>query len=253
MKTIFVFPGIFDHAPRLERCMVSLRRVYGDSIPIGLATWSDGQEDWQKLAERNDYEYYRTDPNVASETIGEMQISEHFWGLGYDEVFLLHNDMLIVRDFLPRFRAKMTGNWSFICPYYNFNGRVPLARRPAIPWENTLGWTGEHARRKQYALAVLCLIYNQAFLRDLRAKWPTWEGFNHDVMRKLAKENDINKFDLARDFLGYAANPVADEINVESGWVENITEYARDNPAICFMHGRGTIWDVDPNDDALQF
>lgn len=245
--TIFILCGIDSHLERIKKCLKSIYYVYGDKFDIGLSTFGStvlkSSILLKEYAENNNLLFYdskRQDfisKNAefhCCEIIGMLNISNHFYKLGYKQVYLMHNDMFIFRDFINRYEKNMINNWSFIVPFVNIDP-FPLK------YEEALKFSGFQLKNKPSRLSQTVVIFNKLLIQDCYKKYKNDKTIWKKLLIKNALNGDLGLFDLAKDFLGYTAKPIIDEIQISLRFFKgDIEKEIINNKNICIAHNPDT-------------
>jgi hypothetical protein len=159
---------------------------------------------------------------------------KHYYGLGYDEVYLLHNDMFIFRDFLPRYKKNMIDNWNFITPFVNIDP-------PPLKFEKVLKYNNMKIKNLPSRLSQTAVIFNSKFVNDVYSKYGNEEEMWNKVFKKLDMHGDVGLFYIANNFLGYMGKPITDEIQTSLRFFKgNIVKEIIRNKNICIAHNPDT-------------
>jgi hypothetical protein len=166
---------------------------------------------------------------------------KHFYGLGYNEVYLLHNDMFIFRDFLPRYKNNMINNWNFITPFVNIDP-------PPLKFEEVLKYNNMQISKLPSRLSQTAVIFNPKFIDDVYKKYSDEETMWNKVFKKLDMHGDVGLFHVANGFMGYQGKPIIDEIQVSDRFYKgDMVKYIINNSNICIAHNPTTFKTLKPH------
>jgi len=220
LKRIFVICGLDSHLPRIKNCLKSIKFVYKDSIDIGISTFGNkNQKQSKKLKEYSKehgyifYDCHRQDfvplnrEFHCCEIIGMFSMYKYYYEIGYDEVYLLHNDMFIFRDFLPVYNEKMKDKWSFITPFVNID-TPPLEFTKVIKYDNM------KIKKLPSRLSQTIVIFNSNFIKEVYKKYKTEEVMWQKVFKKIDMHGDVGLFYIANNFMGYMGKHITEEFQV---------------------------------------
>lgn len=247
MKRIFVLCGIDSHLPRVENCLKSIKFIYKDSIDIGISTFGNRKQPPSKklkeYSENMGFIFYDCPRQKFSplnrefhccEILGMLSMFKYYYSLGYDEVYLLHNDMFIFRDFLPRYAKNMKNNWCFITPFVNIDP-------PPMKFEDVIKYSNMKIKDLPSRLSQTVVIFNPKFINDIYNRYKTEEIMWNEIFKKLDMHGDVGLFYLAKGFMEYKGNPIVEEIQTSLRFFKGnmVNEIIR-NRNICIAHNPDT-------------
>jgi len=243
MMEINVILSIDERIEDIKRCVASLRKVY-PAVRIGLATYGGiliaDQPIVKEYAREQGFIYFSAQRQTwlteddsrewqCSETLGRIQITKHFMDIGFDEIYTMHSDAVIVGDFRKHYLNKAVGNWSFIA----------LLVRAADLFETLCErgswglWFDENPAR----LADVVTRYNPEFVKkiyemflDDREIWDKW-------LSKYALWGDLTQFDIARNCFGFNAAYFTDKTDLSPLCFNTIHHIARQSVPACLSDG----------------
>jgi hypothetical protein len=240
--------GLDEHVGRINECIRSIRRVYGKEVDIGIATFGNNKIPESLIlatyAHINLLQFYdsprqhfiptlseswRTYGVNCCEVIGLLSVSKHFYGLGYEHVFLIHNDLFIIRDVVKLYKAHMRGNWSFVAPFVNLI--------EAVTYSRTINYMPHQIKKRGVRLSQSIIIFNPLFIRDIYAQFDSDEGIWEKVLSHSDLHGDIALFDISRSFLGYSAITIGSEYFIDGRWSRDNIEQDILTKEIHFIHG----------------
>ena len=268
-RTIFVVLGVDSHLQRIEKCISTIQAVYGDTIDIGISTFGNStvkpSVELSKFSaergfafhdsERQDFIEISSEATPHSsqpeevqasgrefhvcELLGNIVVSKHFYDLGYEEVFLLHSDLYVVRDFLPLYRRYMTSKWGFVSAYLS----NPTVAKPSLDelksapdLSNGVVVVDGNAVWVRMAQAVLTI--NKGLVDTLFEKYGTQREIFKNALEDYSFYGDIALAQIATGFEGFSGNPVIEDTMVDPAALEDVSE-ARivADPNITHIHG----------------
>jgi hypothetical protein len=246
-RPIFVICGVDSHLPRIKKCIESIVSVYGDTVDIALSTFGTHQLPpsgaLQSFCEDENHQFFDAPrqkypgQSMQCEIIGMFQISRHFQE-NYDEVYLLHNDLLVFRDFLPVYRCGMTGNWSFVIPLIRIRGGMMPDEYRSI--QNSYIFGNSNLRMTQ---AVT--IFNPSFINKVYETYESDDRLWNDLFMHKMWCGDVSLFDIKEGFLGYDCSILPEEILLERHFTfrydGDFFEYIDKHEEIKYIHGEN-IW-----------
>lgn len=254
MKSIHVICATDVHIPYLNFCLENLKQKYPDD-EYAIASYHHADYSNQLLPEfclQNKIYYYDAPQNFNipilpyCEIVGIMEVSEYFYSLGYDEVYLLHNDVIIFQNYKDTFRNLMNGSWSLICPFMNFLNRE---KDLSILWNTHHQYSSSFIEQNTtLRLTLSLIIFNKEFLSTIKNHYGSFESFYKIKMNNSSPYGDCALFDI--DCFNFKTHPILDiDFLLEGCWFsskENIINYI-DNFNYCkYIHlGSGFNKDLD--------
>lgn len=254
-ETIHVFCGIDNHINDLKNAINSARKVFpDDAIAVGNFYSNNKQKKLKEFclkqqipfAEKGQPFFKGHGSRIcASEIIGMIQLSKSFYDKGFSEVFLLHADTLIYRDYKPFFRAVMDKNWSAICPLINFLN--PHQDVKSL-WSKVKKLNSKRIEKSSPArLTQSAVIFNSRFINSI------YEQYNEETLGDYFSKywsdssvyGDCALFDL--NHMNFKIRPILESISLEGSWIQPNTpiEYLLEKlPTFTYIH-KGTSY--DPN------
>ncbi len=242
-KSIFVVLGVDSHLDRITKCIQTIKAVYGTTAHIGVATFGNEtvgpSVKLKQFCEENDYLFHdcerqsfltidhsKTNQGFITtdrefhvcELLGNITVSKHFYDLGYKEVYLLHNDLFVVRDFLPLYRKHMTDNWAFVAPYVCASGQ-PKVSLESIMGTNKLDRGGRTMVGNRWVLARVTqtvLLLNPKLIDKLFSKYGDQENIFKSFLSTYNMHGDIALLQLFDGFEGFVGNPIFKDTVVDT-------------------------------------
>ena len=237
---INVVLAIDERIDDIKRCVGSLRDVYGERVPIALATYGGAaiaeQPVVKAYAAKQGFAYFDalrqtwlSDEDSrewqCSETLGRIQITKHFTDLCYDEVYTMHSDVCIIGDFRTYFLREAKGAWSFIGNLIRaFESFDFLCDRGS--WG--LWFDGNKAR-----LADVLSRYNPRYVESLYAEFGDDKGLWDGLLSKSTLWGDLAQFDLARPWRGFTGRFIQDKTDFTPLCYGTILHIARQSIPAC--------------------
>lgn len=260
MKIILVIFATDSSLEDVEFNVPSIRKVYGQTVDIGIATYGSQLTlpsiELKRYSDENDFLFFdapRQDflppdrEHHCCGIIGQLTISRHFYNLGYDEVYLLHPDTYQFRDALSYYRKQMRGLWNFATIFWHLF-ECDVTFEQAVEW-------GSHKTFEKYKVTLpdAFIIYNKAFVKYLFSKYRNEKTMWDEVFYKFKMVTDACLFDVAKAFPGWSPKIVGqggfekDFVMIDGGqftsWIKNLTKrrllsIVAENSTICFIHNR---------------
>jgi hypothetical protein len=208
---INVILAIDERLDDVKRCVESLQKTYGSTAPIAFATYGGvaigPQPATAAFAEVMGFPYldiprqdFLTEDDSkewhACELLARIQITKHFADLGYSEIYIMHADVQVLKDFRPFFhKLTMDDSWSFVAILLRAQESFSdLCEKGS--WR--LYFEGNRAR-----LADILVRYNPSFVGQIcqngmtpRELWQTW-------LSKFTLWGDLAQFDVAKPWKGF--------------------------------------------------
>lgn len=219
---INVILAIDERMEDVQACVKSLRKTYGPGAPIALATYGGAavgrQPQVEAYAKESGMLYYDVERHDfltaedtkewhACEILARMQITDWFKKAGYDEIYIMHADVRILKDFRPFFgRLIMDEAWSFVAILLR-------ADRPFPELVKTGSW-GLYFEKSRARLADVLVRYNPAFVAFLRAREGGFLGVWRKLLFQMTLWGDLAQFDLARDIHGFSGRFLKEETDL---------------------------------------
>ncbi len=216
---INVILAIDERLEDVEKAVKSLRKTYGPGAPIALATYGGvaigAQPKVKAYAAENGFVYYDVPRHSflteedskewhACEILARMQITDRFAAAGYGEIYIMHADVRILKDFRPFFKNLTADEaWSFVA--------ILLRADRPFPELCDRGSWGLYFDRSRSRLADILVRYNPAFVADLYAKEGDFLGVWRNFLSGMTLWGDLAQFDLAREVLGYRGRFLKEE------------------------------------------
>lgn len=214
MKTIHVICAVDNHIPYIKFILERIRSIFPDDdyAVASFVNIKNPNTKLGKFCQQNNIAFYESvqDFDIPKlpycEICGIMDISNYFYNLNYDEVFLLHNDVVILEDYKNDLRNKMNNSWSVICPFmdYRFNNNNL----------NNLWKLNKHLnshyfeRNTTLRLTLSLVIFNKTFLNQIIKDFGSIKNFYLEKMFNSSPYGDCALFDL--NFYGLTPNPICD-------------------------------------------
>ena len=251
----FVFPMVFSYIGRFEKCVESVKKVYGDNVDIIVANYDDRNCNKETLdytplmdyCAKKGYPFIRFDnEHFWSESMLQIQIST-FLSHQYAQVYLVHSDIIILKDFIPEYQKKMSGKWNVICPYIGSKPYSTVKDR----YSGSMWGDGR--------MHMSIVLYNNEFLKHIEENYSVCSFWSKFLSKSVA-HSDLEHFDL-RDCDGFSPNPFDHNehvcLDLADNWSygflkdksrEEILQWINENPQVCYLHAMSTLNKLgDPN------
>lgn len=283
-QTIFVVCGTDSQMHLIEKCIPTIKLVYGTSVDIGVATFGNStippSVKLKKFSEENGYIFHdserqhfleleegiadETQPSESTATTkvfhchemtAFMTVSKYYYDLGYTEVFLFHSDLFIIRDFLPLYRKHMDYNWAFVSQYVT----QPGVAKPSLDLidPSTISENGLAAEPGKRLVWVRCataiMIINKVLIKTLFSKYGDQEGVYNAVLKNYSMYADIALFQMATKGIEYfLGNPIVEETMVDYAHTKDITmEKILVNKNLTHLHGKRIFSECSEDIDSI--
>jgi hypothetical protein len=200
--------AIDERLDDVKRCVGSLRRVYGPDCPVALATYGGveigpqpkirayAEEQGLLYAEMDRQSFLTPDDSRewhSCEALARIQITRHFMTLGYEEIYIMHADVVILGNFREYYKAAITGaKWSFVGVLLR-TGEPFEALTKKGSW--AIYFEGNRAR-----LSDLLVMYNVNFVQALYKEYETDAAIWKRWLSRFMLWSDLAQFDMARDW-----------------------------------------------------
>ena len=254
-ETIHVFCGIDSHIPNLKGAINSAQEIFpDDAIAVG-NFYSDTKQKKLKefcleqkipFTEKGQPFFNGSGHRIcASEIIGMIQLSKSFYDQGFSEVFLLHADTLIYRDYKPFFRACMNGKWSAICPLINFLNPAQDIKRL---WSKVKSLNSKQIENSSPArLTQSAVIFNPHFISSVYNQYDeeTLGDYFSTYWSNSSTYGDCALFDL--NHMDFKIQPLLEAVSLERSWIQphvSIESLLEKLPTFTYIH-EGSAY--DPN------
>lgn len=249
--TIIVICGIDAHLNRIEECYGSLKRIYPDMpFDIGISTFGNSSVPpstaLKAFCDSSSFVFYDDErqqlpPNPefhCCEILGMVSVSKHFYDMGYKEVFVIHNDMIILRDFLPIYRERMVGKWSFVLPFLNIDTGFGTEEEYA---KSMLLNSFQIKDGTPYRLTQTIVVLNREFVTKLYEIYHDDNTLWKSVFNKMSMCGDCGLFDMAKDLLGYHINVIMQKTGTSDRWDTKDTILKETKSRnVYYIHGIGS-------------
>jgi hypothetical protein len=244
MKSIHVICAVDSHIPYLKSSLDNLKKKYPDD-EYAIASYHHANNPnklLSKFCESNMICYYDAPQNFNisilpyCEIVGIMEVSDYFYSLGYDEVYLLHNDVIIFDEYKETFRNLMHENWSLICPFMNF---LTKEKQLNSLWHTHNQYSSSFIEKyTTLRLTLSLLIFNKNFLSIVKTKYGSFENFYQLEMKNSSPYGDCGLFDI--DCFNFKINPILNsDFLLEGCWFsseENIINYLDTHNDYKYIH-----------------
>lgn len=243
---IHVICGLDKHINNVSISIQTIRKVFSND-DVGVASFCNTDEDQPVLknfAKENSLPFClahqdcfdpskRNDIIFSSEIIGMMQISEYFYNLGYENVFLVHNDVVVLKNYKEKFNKYKKNNWAVVCPFINF---LTKDISYVDDWGTLSNQNSQEIQKTSFRLTQNVVLFNPKFIKEVSTHFWEWGQYFNLYWRDSSVFGDCALFDLKNHF-GYTISPILEEITAEPGWIPYniLSAYCHEN-GICFVH-----------------
>ena len=248
-NTIILLAGIDSHLPRIKEAYSYLSNIYSrNDIDFGITTFGNitlpPSVVLKDYSEKEGFVFYDDKRQIipnnrefhCSETLALLSIFKYYYGLGYKDIFILQNDMWILKDFIPLYKEHMIGNWSFVIPFLNIN----TGSRTKEEYEKAVSLGSFGVVNTPYRLPQTIITLNKDFVNKVYEVYGDNENLWSTVFSKFYMTGDVSLFDIP-EWLGYKINPVMDNIESALRWCpkEKLIQEFKNKTAYC-VHGKDT-------------
>jgi len=214
-----VILAIDERLEDVKRCVNSLREVYGRDCPIALATYGGreikSQPRVNEYAKEQGMIHFEADRQSwltpedsrewhSCEALARIQITSYFMKLNYNEIYIMHADVVILGNFRPYYlvqalvlrHSAITGaKWSFVGVMLRASESLEdLSKKGS--WR--IYFEGNRAR-----LSDLLIMYNAEFVKALYQEYTNDEGIWNKWLSRFMLWSDLAQFDMAKDWNGF--------------------------------------------------
>jgi hypothetical protein len=254
MKSIHVICAVDAHIPYIELSLNKIKMIYPDD-EYAIASYHHidrPNNQLHKFCESNNIHYYDSAQNFNipilpyCEIVGIMDVSDYFYSLGYDEVYLLHNDVVIFKDYKNTFRNLMSENYSVICPLMNF---ISKEKDLSSLWNIYSNYSSQSIETNTtLRLTLSLLIFNKNYLSTIKSNYISFQNFYQTCMNNSSPYGDCGLFDI--DYFNFKIKPILDnDFLLEGCWFpskEKIINYIENNDDYKYIHlGAGFNKEID--------
>jgi len=153
---------------------------------------------------------------------------------------LLHNDMLIVRDFLPIFRSMQKGDWSVVAPTLVKEEEKTYTTLEAIKSVPPLKRTRELMKVR---VTQTVLTFNKNLVNKIFDKYKNEETMYKKYLYKYSSYGDFALVQLFDNFLGFEVSVIPPDITtaIDLSWTWCTKERILQEKNITHLHGESVI------------
>jgi hypothetical protein len=212
-----VILSIDERLDDVKRCVESLRSVYGKDTRIALVTYggksvgkqprvlhyalSEGliyyscdRHDWLTDEDRREWH--------ACEILARMQITREFSKTD-SEIYIMHADVIVQKDFRSYFVEKCIGKWSFVA--------ILLRAKEDFKTLCDKGSWNIYFEGNKARLADIITLYNPEFVKEIYDTYGEDKDIWDKLLSKFTLAGDLAQFDLARERNGYTGRYIQEE------------------------------------------
>lgn len=244
MKNIHVICGLDSQIECVKECLKSCLKIFkNENIAIASFNFeNDEQIKLKNLANENKILFHEIkikennhiDINQLKklrELYGSIKISDYFHSLGYENVYLLHNDLIVERDYTEKFEKYQNEKWSIICPFIS---HIKQLNNFAENWEIAKTIPSKQIENTEYRLSNCIVIYNKEFIKEIKKHSSIEHFFNN--FKDPSIYCDCSCFDL--NYYNFTVSPILEKISEEARRIENQNwkEFIAKNNKIYYLH-----------------
>jgi len=222
--------------PYLENCLHSLEKTMGDDVDVTIFGFNGrkeiplshtrtrthciqrdlpyvflGNQDYvpmkkKYLTNRSEVSIYRFDILIM------FRFCEMMYKKGYEEVYILHPDTIILKDFRPLFNKHKEDDWSIIMPFVSIK-HPPEARRISreITYEEACKLNSYDIAKTDVRLTGSIVLHNKKFIEAIYKQYGTEEKMFNELFLNTKYCGDCGWFDMI-DCIGFKIRPIFDNI-----------------------------------------
>ena len=272
-KTILVVLGVDSHLSRIKKCISTIKLVYKSNVDVGVATFGneslEPSVEIKKFCDQEDLLFFDSERQKflnlshnlgrvhgfigtdrefhVCEIIGNISISKYFYDLGYDEVYLLHNDLFVVRDFLPVYRKHMIGHWGFVVPHICAKHKNKLSIKELEKIDPLVRGDMMHNGSLKSRFTQTVVIFNKSLINSLYDNFTNNENMYTNFFEKFSYYGDIALVQLFDNFYGFRGETIEENILIDKFHCHDTSaEAVKTNEKITHIHG-DELWNSFEN------
>jgi len=244
MNNIHVICAIDSQIEYVEICLKSCLKIFPKEN-IGIASFNFLKEDQiklKKLAEQNGILFFEfkiiDNPHILWEKLkalreiyGSIKISEYFYSLNFDNVYLLHNDIIVSKDYTSKFQVYQKDNWSFCCPFMSHTRQMTDFSRN---WEISKNIPSKQIESTEYRLSNCVIIFNKKFINEIKNRMSIEQYL--DLYKNPSIYCDCSCFEI--NHFNYFVSPILEKISEEAKRIENgkWKDFLKNQSNIMYVH-----------------
>lgn len=248
-KNVFVIMGLDYHLPRIRHVINKINKYHKiNLLDIAVSNygvlwkkvkpqhmkWHEQQRKikfgsvLKEFCQKKGFYYYQPSPDTfnfalnicpsTDELLNLVHIARHFYELGYERVYLLHNDIEFRGNAIIIFEKHMQGKWSFV-------GTLHYNRTHSVNYERVTK-IGSKAANDWCRIGTDFFIFSKEFIFELYRIYGTDRRIWDEVFSKYWSYcADLSLFDLSKNkLLGYdgIVIPELNEIRNCCAWTDEL-------------------------------
>ena len=221
--------------PYLENCLYSIEKVIGDDVDITVFGFNGRPEYGLShkrtevhCAQRNipyifigsqDYvpidNKYRTGDgreglNYRFGMLLMMRFCEIFYKKGYEEVYILHPDTIILKDFRPLFNEHKKDKWSIIMPFVSIQ-KICRGGPSTLTFEDACKLNSYQIADTDVRLTGSVLLHSKEFIKAIYKHYGTEERMFNKLFLDTKYCGDCGWFDMI-ECMGFTIRPIFKDV-----------------------------------------
>lgn len=228
-KTIHIICGIDRHCEYIKSSIKKIKELYPlDDIYICNFNSGESQKKLPLISKQLNIQYkefvlpsINKSRLVCSEILAMLVISNYFYELEYENVYLLHGDLEILGNYTESFSNISIKNWSVAVPLIDFTN--PREKEFLIKlWEHSKYLNSNSIENSSTArLTQSCLIFNYKFIQEIKKQFSSIENYFNFMLKNSSSYGDCGLFDC--NHLGFNVYPILNPISFENKWFNKIS------------------------------
>lgn len=250
-KNVFVIMSLDYHLPRIRHVIDTINKHHKINLPdVAISNygilwkrvkpqhmkWHEQQRKikfgsvLKGFCRKRSLYYYQPSPETfnfapniclsTDELLNLVHVARHFYELGYERVYLLHNDIEFKGNAITIFERYMQGKWSFVGTLHhnhNHTRKINYERVTKI---------GSKAADAWCRIGIDFFIFSKEFISELYQVYGTDRRIWDEIFSKyLSYCADLSLFDLSKNkLLGYdgVVIPELTEIRNCCAWTDKL-------------------------------
>ena len=222
--------------PYLENCLHSIEKAIGDEVDVMVFGFNGreetplshtrtrthciqrnlpytfiGTQDYVPMEKR--YFTNRSEvPIYRFDTLIMFRFCEMFYKKGYEEVYILHPDTVILKDFRPLFNEHKKDKWSIIMPFISIKQICSGLKDPdTLTYEEACKLNSYDIAKTDVRLTASVVLHNKKFIEAIYKKYKTEEKMFKELFLNTKYCSDCGWFDMI-ECIGFTIRPIFSNI-----------------------------------------
>jgi hypothetical protein len=226
--------------PYLENCLYSIRKTMPDDIDIVVFGFNKdithtrtqihcaqrnipyvflGSQEYVPQTDKYFTGTGREGANYRFDILLMTHFCERFYKKGYKEIYILHPDTIILKDFRPLFNAHKKDKWSIIMPYVSIR-KICMLNNPAwvnqnfnemLTFEEACQLNSHQIPQTDVRLTGSVVLHNKEFIEALYRQYETEEIIFKELFLDTKYCGDCGWFDMI-ECIGFKINPILKDV-----------------------------------------